>query len=311
MTSVGAATAGRRCRTVAAVRLAPGPGPGRGRPIGRQHPIWSDARSCEKVRHVGGRSVRRYDETYEHQHGRRRTVIDDVVAKCLECGVLESGFARVRCPDCRAEYLLGFSCKCRYFCPSCHAKRLATWSVWLEADLLAAVPHRQFVFSVPKRLRPYFLWRRRLLGDLAGSPRGREAAWGALARYCAQSRVAGPAVVRSGHRHGPLRLGQGGGAAVRQPAVRRTGLRRPPRGPHPRQGPGHAAPLRLLRQPHTGCPTPGAGGRGRHRRAGDRRRDPDRAHGRGAGGLHAARGAPAVGGGALPHATAPRGDPKN
>ena len=60
-----------------------------------------------------------------------------------------------------------FSCKCRYFCPSCHAKRLVAWSAWLETDVLAPVAHRQFVFSLPKRLRPYFLWRRDLLGDLA------------------------------------------------------------------------------------------------------------------------------------------------
>jgi len=69
--------------------------------------------------------------------------------------------------ECKAEFLLAFSCKCRYFCPSCHAKRLAVWSLWLEDELLAPVPHRQFVFSLPKRLRPYFLRRRRLLGDLA------------------------------------------------------------------------------------------------------------------------------------------------
>ncbi len=23
-------------------------------------------------------------------------------------------------------------CKARYFCPSCHAKRLARWSLWLD-----------------------------------------------------------------------------------------------------------------------------------------------------------------------------------
>ncbi|MBI3080950.1 MAG: transposase [candidate division NC10 bacterium] len=58
-------------------------------------------------------------------------------------------------------------CKCRYFCPSCHAKRLARWSLWLEETLLAPVPHRQVVLAVPKRLRPYFLYNRVLLGDLS------------------------------------------------------------------------------------------------------------------------------------------------
>ena len=82
-------------------------------------------------------------------------------------GVLEAGFVRVRCEGCRAEYLLALSCKTRYFCPSCHAKRLACWTQWLGEELLAPVPHRQMVFVLPKRLRPYFQWRRKLLGDLA------------------------------------------------------------------------------------------------------------------------------------------------
>ncbi len=38
------------------------------------------------------------------------------------------------------EYLLTFSCKCRYFWPSCHAKRLAIWAQWLDTTLLAPVP---------------------------------------------------------------------------------------------------------------------------------------------------------------------------
>ena len=108
-----------------------------------------------------------YDERFAHRWGPWRRVIPDVVEKFLACGILEHGFARVRCGGCRHEYLLAFSCKCRYFCPSCHAKRLAVWSLWLEETLLAPVPHRQVVLAVPKRLRPYFLYRRNLLGDLA------------------------------------------------------------------------------------------------------------------------------------------------
>ncbi|MBK6768115.1 MAG: transposase zinc-binding domain-containing protein [Ardenticatenales bacterium] len=49
-------------------------------------------------------------------------MVDAVVARYLACGVLEAGFARARCEACHAEYLLAFSCKARYFCPSCHAK---------------------------------------------------------------------------------------------------------------------------------------------------------------------------------------------
>ena len=62
---------------------------------------------------------------------------------------------------------MAFSCKCRYFCPSCHAKRLTIWAPWLDATLLVPVPHRQVVLTIPKRRRAYCLYRRRLLGDIA------------------------------------------------------------------------------------------------------------------------------------------------
>ena len=78
--------------------------------------------------------------------------------KFLACGILEHGFARVCCDPCEHEYLLAFSCKARYFCPSCHAKRLALWTLWLEETLLAAVPHRQVVLTIPKRLRTWCLY---------------------------------------------------------------------------------------------------------------------------------------------------------
>jgi hypothetical protein len=109
----------------------------------------------------------RYEDDFERHQGHWRRVVETVVGRFLECGVLEAGFARVRCDACNAEYLSAFSCKTRYFCPSGHAKRLTEGTLWLGDELLAPVPHRQMVFSLPKRLRPYFMWRRKLLGDLA------------------------------------------------------------------------------------------------------------------------------------------------
>jgi hypothetical protein len=108
-----------------------------------------------------------YDERFVREYGPWRPVVGDVADKFLACGVLDHGFARIRCDACAHEYLLAFSCKCRYFCPSCHAKRLAIWAQWLDATLLAPVPHRQVVLTIPKRLRAYCLYRRRLLGDIA------------------------------------------------------------------------------------------------------------------------------------------------
>ena len=83
-----------------------------------------------------------YDDRFAREYGPWRPVVAQVAEKFLACGVLEHGFARVRCDTCRHEYLLAFSCKCRYFCPSCHAKRLALWTQWLDTTLLAPVPHR-------------------------------------------------------------------------------------------------------------------------------------------------------------------------
>jgi hypothetical protein len=59
-----------------------------------------------------------------------------------------------------------FSCRTRGFCPSCHAKRLEEWGEWMRETLLLDVPHRQVVFTIPKMLRIFFKFKRRLLGDL-------------------------------------------------------------------------------------------------------------------------------------------------
>ena len=66
-----------------------------------------------------------YDERFAHRWGYWRPVVAAVIDKYLACGILKHGFARVRSGGCAHEYLLAFSCKCRYCCPSCHAKRLA------------------------------------------------------------------------------------------------------------------------------------------------------------------------------------------
>ena len=105
-----------------------------------------------------------YPTRYQEQYGFYRPVIGRVVEKFLTCGDLTKGFARVRCDTCRHEYLLAFSCKGRYFCPSCHQKRVLQCGNWMADEVLAPVPHRQYVFTVPKMLRVYFRRDRRLLG---------------------------------------------------------------------------------------------------------------------------------------------------
>ncbi len=113
-------------------------------------------------------------ERFERRCGFWRSFIDEQVLRYLDCGLFENGFARIRCPECAEGYLLAFSCKTRELCPSCAAKRSAATAALLAEDVLEEVGHAQWVFVIPKMLRPYFLHHWELLGGLA------RAAWEAV-----------------------------------------------------------------------------------------------------------------------------------
>ncbi len=108
-----------------------------------------------------------WDEKYASRYGFWRPYVMSVIYKYLDCGDLHMGFARVRCEECDHEYLLAYSCKRRHLCPSCHQKRVIEYGEWLLTDVLKDVPHRHWVFSIPKRLRIYFLYDRKLLAKLS------------------------------------------------------------------------------------------------------------------------------------------------
>ena len=108
-----------------------------------------------------------WEDRFERRFGFWRGIVDEQIRRYLDCGLFENGFARIRCPDCAEEYLLAFSCKTRELCPSCAAKRSAATAALLAEDVLEEVGHTQWVFVIPKMLRPYFLHHRELLGGLA------------------------------------------------------------------------------------------------------------------------------------------------
>lgn len=114
---------------------------------------------------------------YQQKYGYWRPYVIEVIYKFLDCGDPHRGFARVKCKDCNHEYILPFSCKRRYFCPSCHQKRVIEFGEHLHDEILMKVPHRQWVFSLPKRLRPYFMYDRKLLAKLS------LCAWNVLSEY--------------------------------------------------------------------------------------------------------------------------------
>jgi len=80
---------------------------------------------------------------------------------------LAKWFARVRCRRCPEEFLVAFSCKGRGLCPSCGAKRAAELAAFLQDEVVEEVGHAQWVFTIPKMLRVYFLHHRELLGALS------------------------------------------------------------------------------------------------------------------------------------------------
>ena len=108
-----------------------------------------------------------YEERYQPEHGYWRPVVRDVIYRFLDCADLRLGFARIQCRSCRFELLLAYSCKRRYFCPSCHQKRVVSFAERVVEEVLAAVPHRQYVVTIPKMLRVYFKYDRKLLGLLS------------------------------------------------------------------------------------------------------------------------------------------------
>jgi len=107
-----------------------------------------------------------YPERYAAKYGFWRPVIGVSTGRFMKCGDLREGFARVRCDDCGHDMFVSFSCKVRCFCPSCHQKRILELSMHVREEVFATVPHRQFVFTIPKRLRIYFRFNRELLGHL-------------------------------------------------------------------------------------------------------------------------------------------------
>ena len=84
-----------------------------------------------------------------------------------ECADWTKGVVRIRCHDCGHSYFRPFSCKVFHLCPSCDQKRTLLYAEYLAEDLLLDLPHRQFVFTIPKILRPYFKSDKRLFGEVS------------------------------------------------------------------------------------------------------------------------------------------------
>ena len=86
----------------------------------------------------------------------------------LRCGRLAGGFARFYCASCRVDRLVPFSCKGRAVCSSCGGRRMAERAAHLVGQVFPEVPVRQWVLSLPHRLRYVLAWDHALCRAVAG-----------------------------------------------------------------------------------------------------------------------------------------------
>jgi len=82
-----------------------------------------------------------YEDRYAPRYGDWRPVVERVLRRFLECGILGTRkrvprFMRVACQDCKAEYMVPFSCKGRALCPSCGQRRAQEFSDFLQQEVL-------------------------------------------------------------------------------------------------------------------------------------------------------------------------------
>ena len=103
-----------------------------------------------------------WEQRFEARYGFFCGFWDQEVARYLDCGIWDNGFARICCDACRHEMLVAFSCKQRGLCPSCSAKRGAELGAFLIDHVKQDVGHAQWVFTIPKMLRPLFFKMRHL-----------------------------------------------------------------------------------------------------------------------------------------------------
>lgn len=110
----------------------------------------------------------RFVERAEAHGGLPKFVVDEFDAY-LRCGILEHGLVQLACHVCGHEMVVAFSCKRRGFCPSCLGRRMSDIAAHLVDEVLPEVPIRQWVCTLPWRLRYVMGYDRKLCADVLGA----------------------------------------------------------------------------------------------------------------------------------------------
>jgi len=114
------------------------------------------------IHHHRDELERCWEQRFEERYGALRECVLEAFDSYLSCGILLHGCARAYCESCKHSELIAFSCKRRGLCPSCDAKRALIFAENLHENVLGPHPVRHLVFSLPKRLRVYFKYDRKL-----------------------------------------------------------------------------------------------------------------------------------------------------
>lgn len=88
------------------------------------------------------------------KHRLTRSHLIESIETMIVCHDFDNDFLYYEGPNCNNFYMVGFSCHSS-FCSSCGQKYKKQRNE-KNSSKLSHVPHRQFVFTIPKQLRPYF-----------------------------------------------------------------------------------------------------------------------------------------------------------
>jgi hypothetical protein len=84
--------------------------------------------------------------------------VTKTVEAYLRCGIAAYGLVRARCTSCGADRFVAFSCKKRGLCPSCTGRMMSERAWQISDEMLGNVPVRQWVLSLPPRVRALCAW---------------------------------------------------------------------------------------------------------------------------------------------------------
>lgn len=86
----------------------------------------------------------------------------------LDCGEFKNGAVRLHCKACNHNQFLPFSCKKRGICPSCSSRKMHSTAANLVDYILPEVKVRQWVLSVPFRIRYLMAYDKKVLNGILG-----------------------------------------------------------------------------------------------------------------------------------------------